>query len=73
MKSRIVDSIVKEENGFPCLMIFKRDRDFVVLFTSETSGIAVYSTTKDWEVGESSGGLLIHEFIPFNGEIILSN
>ncbi len=62
------------ENIYPYLGIFAEDRDFVVLFTRENTGIVVQSNkSANYPIGDYSTAWNEKTFVPFEGIVELSN
>ena len=66
-------------NPYPCLKQWKTDKGFVVLFTASGCGIVVAQGNGAWKIGahcgiaDSKENWCEKEFIPFDGQITLSN
>jgi hypothetical protein len=67
-----------KQTTYPCLKQWRRQRtggviETVVLFTSPNTGTCVYSFNDDNTIGDYLNDWLEDEFIPFDGEVKLSN
>lgn len=71
VKSKIVEVEEKAE-AYPCLKI-NIISDIVVLFKSKHIGVVVYQKNSNYKVGYINNFWTSESFIPFDGEIKLSN
>lgn len=71
MQSKIVEKKVVEVQKYPCIKSYKDNKNLVVLFYGERSGVVVYSDYG--REGEHATYWEEDKFIPFNGTIELSN
>ena len=73
MKSRIQHTPHTPDASFPCLMIYVKDEDFVVLFVSPDAGVVVHTETNQWSLGDYREDWVIDNFTYFPGEVTLTN
>ena len=63
----------KQENKFPCLMVYTPGTIFVLLFTKPRTGMIVNSEHPRRLLGDYGVDWDMAVFTPFEGEIILRN
>ena len=81
MKVEVKESSKKAERDFPKLMIHKRNKTTIVLFSGKTTGggkfkgaiLKSVDQSYDIDCGNLEGSFDIEDFKDFEGEIILSN
>ena len=76
MRSTLINNEEKaREIKYPCLMVTKWDNGdkMVVLFSKESVGMVVFSTYRNWEIGDHSELWVMPAFTPFDGTIQLTN
>lgn len=74
MKSKLLCNI-QPASKYPCLMT-PRNRDpitFVVLFTAPGEGTVVYTDGDAYDICHYSTAWTMETFIPFHGDVVLSN
>ena len=63
----------QENKPFPKLMMYSKDKDFIVLFINKDEAVCLYSNTKEWKVGDYENDMAISDFIEYNGPITIQN
>jgi hypothetical protein len=71
MKSTLIQQETKQSK-YPYIGIYK-DNNVMVLFTSERTGVCVFSLSKLSPLGEYYESWAEEEFNRYDGEVILSN
>ena len=75
MKSEIIQEQPEDSAiEYPCLMQLNSNPEFIVLFSSDTTGMVILNGHSHcWEVGDYSNKLVVGNFKPFKGKLVLSN
>lgn len=71
MQSKIIEKDIAEVKKYPCIKSYQNNKDLVVLFYGERSGVVIYSDCG--REGEHATYWKEDDFIPFNGSVELSN
>ena len=74
MKSDIKENVNNNTTKYPCLKQVVNEWGMcVILFTENSEGIVVYTSTENWSIGEHHDTWDEDEFTSFDGTITLAN